>query len=68
MGGGPLLVEDGNTAQFTAIPFRLVFSKLGVDRFKERTHEGNLPCRADDGAFEVEVSHYEGGEREKSES
>lgn len=50
-------MEDGNTAQFTASPFRLVFVKLGIDRFEERTHEGNLPCWADDGAFEVEVSH-----------
>lgn len=52
-------MEDGNTAQLTTVPFRLVFVELGVDRLKERTHKRDFESRTDDGALEVKVSHCE---------
>lgn len=50
-------MEDGNTAQLTAIPFRLVLVELGINRLKERAHEWDLERRTDNGALEVEVTH-----------
>jgi hypothetical protein len=52
---GSSLVEDGDTAQLATVPFGLVFGEFGVDRLKERTHEGNLVHRANNGALEVVV-------------
>lgn len=48
-------MEDGNTAQIAAVPFRLVLGKLGVNRLKERAHERDLVRGADDRALEVVV-------------
>lgn len=48
-------MEDGNTAQFAAVPFGLVFGELGVDRFQEWAHKGDLIGRTDDCALEVVV-------------
>lgn len=56
--GECVLVEDGDTAQFPAIPFGLVLMKLGVDRLEERAHEGNLVRGTDDRALEVVVLDY----------
>ena len=35
-------MEDRNTAQLTAVPFRLIFVKLGVDGLEERAHKRDL--------------------------
>lgn len=56
-----LLVEDGDTAQFTTVPFGLVFVELGVHRLKKRSHERQLPCWADNGALEPEITDYING-------
>ena len=38
-----VLVEDRDTAQFGAVEFLNVLVHLGIDRFEERSNEGNLP-------------------------
>ena len=53
-------MEDGNTAQLTAIPFGFVFVELGIDRLKEWAHERDLESWTDNGASEVKVSHCVG--------
>lgn len=47
---GTILVEDRHAAQVAAVPFRLVFPELGVDRLEERAHE----------------RYFEGGSNERS--
>jgi hypothetical protein len=49
--GVNLLVEDGNTAQRTAQPFRIVLLEFRVHRLKERADERHLPRRANDRSF-----------------
>lgn len=50
-------MENGNTAQLSTVPFCLVLVELGIDGLKERTHERDFPCWANDRAFEIEVLH-----------
>lgn len=50
-------MEDGDAAQFAAVPFGLVFMEFGIDRLQEGTHEGHFPRGTDDGALLPEVSH-----------
>ena len=56
----PLLVKDRDAAQFTTVPFRLVFVELGVDRLKEGAHKRNFHCWTDNSAFQIEVSNWIG--------
>lgn len=53
-----LLVEDGNTAELSAVPFRLVLMELGTDRLKEWAHKGDLHGRSNDGTLEPDVLDY----------
>lgn len=55
--GDFLLVKDGNAAQLAAVPFRLVFVKLGVHRLEERSHERQFEGWPNKGALEIKVSH-----------
>jgi hypothetical protein len=55
--GDILLVEDGNAAQLAAVPFRLVFVKLGVHGLEERSHERQFEGWPNQGALEIKVSH-----------
>lgn len=48
-------MENRDTAQFTASPFRFVFGKLWVDRFEKRTHERDFELGAHDGALIPDV-------------
>lgn len=49
------LVEDGNTAQGTRQPFRVVLLELGVDRFEEGADEGDLHGGTHDGALVEDI-------------
>lgn len=44
-------MEDRDTAQLAAVPFRLVLGELGIDRLQERAHEGDLVGRTNDVAL-----------------
>lgn len=51
-------MEDRDTAQLAAVPFRLVLGKLGVDGLEEGAHERNLVGGTDNLALEVVVLDY----------
>lgn len=48
-------MEDGDTAQFAAVPLGLVFGEFRVDRLQEWAHERNLVNGTNDVALEVVV-------------
>lgn len=52
---GSSLVEDGDTAQLTTVPFGLVLGELGIHGLEEGAHERNLVGRTNDIALEVVV-------------
>lgn len=53
-----VLVEDRDTAQRPAHPFRVVFGELGVYRFEERADEGDLERGSDNAALLRDVLVY----------
>jgi hypothetical protein len=53
-----VLVEDGDTTQRTAFPFRVVFLEFWINGLQERSYEGFLEGRAYDTAFVPKVHDY----------
>ena len=54
-------MEDGNTAQLSAVPFRLVLGELRVDGLQKWAHKWDLVGGADDRTLVVVVLDCEKG-------
>ena len=49
-------MENGDTAEGTALPFRDILLELGVHGLQERTDKWHFPCWPNDGAFVPDVA------------
>lgn len=52
-----LLVENRDATEGPAHPFRIVPLEFGVDRVQERSHEGQLPGRSNNGALASDIAN-----------
>jgi len=53
-----VLVEDGDTAERTAVPFSYIFLELGVQGLQEWSHERLLEGRPNNGTLLEQVADY----------